>query len=230
MDKTLDRIAYSVIRQVKPRLSDDVELSDQWVKDQAVIIRSTLIKEAYGSKINMDHFYQKIDYAVVEKDDTYNINNLTFPLDAVKWYIQIPRTMSGIMWGDIKFVGDFDFDREYGRLTFTAFRMIKYDEYTSNDAYYTYSDESGRLDLRNPKDGVENITVLAIFEDPREITGFVDDTTIFPIPQTLLFKLEALLEKKILSTYGVPVDVLSDRLDNTQNVVVPSTQEQQQQQ
>lgn len=222
MEKTLQRLTYSCIRQVKPRLSDDSLLSDKWVKDQIVAVRNTLIRETYISRATMDQFYQEIQYPAIKSVDTVIIGGLTFHLDDKKWYVEIPATVADIGWADIKFVGDWDYTRSYNRLTFDAFRLIDYDRYTSNDPCYTYVEN--KLKLRN-LDGIENITMIAIFEDPRNIDGFDDKTSIFPLPDVLIPKLELIVTKNILEKMAVPVDVVNDRIDNTQNVVVPAERE-----
>ena len=227
MEKTLQRITYSCIRQVKPRLSDDSLLSDKWVKDQIVAVRNILIRETYNSRATMDQFYQEIQYPSIQSVDSVSIGGLTFHLDDKKWYVTIPSTVADIGWTDLKFVGDWDYTRSYNRLTFDAFRLIDYDRYTSTDPCYTYVESS--LKLRNIY-GVENITVIGIFEDPRNIEGFNDKTSIFPLPDVLIPKLELIVTKNILEKMTVPVDVVNDRIDNTQNVVVPTAQRELKQQ
>jgi len=212
MTKTLKEIVYSILESIYSHyITDDADISYEWVAAKAVDINVKLIEDAFNKKQSLDSFYQKMCCIEVKcQKNTCVIDGKVVPSGEVLWYSDIPKLNSNIGWKNISYLGLDNLKMGFRRVTINSFETEGRLDYQSRPTYYIAGEKMYFRDL--PESGIKFICLIGILSDPTTACNW-DDDNIFPTPDA--YKLELRVKQDILSTFPMmPKDQQNDGQDN----------------
>lgn len=212
MNKSINKIVESIMIDLK-QVQDESFLATRrnYIIDKIHSIRATLIREEYTTNKKIDkQFYIKYDSTVICQRNTVTINNIVFTSRSYLYTLALPALVQDIDDKGIIYVGNDDYSIEFTKKTFSGFNASIYNLYTSSRPIYTLFGNT--LLLKNVPKGMLSVTSYVLPYDPTEVTGFDNDSN-YPCPS--IYKLELLLKKDLLSTWGLPLDVLKTENDES---------------
>ena len=221
---TLERIVESLKIQLKPHINDDVVLLDSWLIDIINQSRAALLRKIYVSGESLTPFYQEITCLSV--DNTVADNSV---IKLVCQSIVLPEMILGSSGKkNIQYVGTADYsmtDIHYVELE----EFIAYQHHRFGNSQPAYTNISNRILIRNA--GVQTKWLIrAIFASPDKVSGYVFETSVYPIDNANLRQLEIITFQHIAQKLGMPVDIMNIGQDETKNAPVMKGQQQDQQQ
>ena len=207
------------------RPTDDFYIDPLYLKDKAVVINCSLVKEEFGAtgKVN-EQFYQKIPCLNIEcLGVDCIVGGLVIHEDLPIHKAPIPALMPFIGDKDIIYLGTSNMKNNFRRVTMGGFPFNEFYHFTKRRPVYTMvGNEVFLKDL--PTSSMKILYMVCILADPRNAPGWDDDVNIFPTPSP--FKLEMLIKQDIFKSYGVMPDVS----DNAQRAMQQQSPVQAQQQ
>ena len=232
MAKT-DQIIFSIKEQCTGKIpSDDTRLLDNFILYQMNIVRAILIREEIVTKGSLDHSYYQMKCCIPVLCDRVTCGGIDSG-EAV-FYSPLPKLVEGLGWKDILYFGTVEFPKRkeglhknFDRYNFNGFLSLEYQEWIGNRPAYTiiggYKDGDTTIDgilalLKNlPTKGIKNLCVLGVWASPQssvcEEEEFMEME--YPLPETMVHRLEIIVVKHLLSTEPVPGDPVQDGRDNT---------------
>ncbi len=208
MAKTLNQFTYSILEAVSNfEITDDSPFSKLWIQDQLVSQNQTLVREAYNNR-RLDAFlYQTEEMLEIKQfDKSFQIGNLVIDNPTDFCYVEINPLLSGIRDANIDFVSNISYSSVFSLVS--AKRLIR-----GHSGYYslgkpTYALINDKIVFRSEEIGsLKYVAVNAIWNDPRDVTGFTLDTA-FPTPSEK--KLELLTIQHIDYALQHPMDLIND--------------------
>jgi len=199
----LELLVYRLWEKLtKFNITDDSRITKSLIRDWVITARSTVLKELYTEKKMIpEAFYVMLRDLPLEKLNPDVTTTREF-------FISLPvRLDAGIDHLNISYLGADDLMRNYTRLSLMAFKTVHACRYTGKDPYYVPQQE--RILIKNPADGIKNVTVICVTERPI----IINEVEVFPIPTTIHMKIELLVFKDISVTFGVPIDIINDAAD-----------------
>ncbi|MEE8327940.1 MAG: hypothetical protein V3R32_04000 [Nitrosomonadaceae bacterium] len=221
-------IGYSIRNQIRGHVSTDDERIDiEHVFKLMYDVRATLLKEEYekNKKTNFNSFSSECCLNVVCKE---------IECDGIKsgdteYTVTIPRLLDALGRDAIKYFGTVDKKNNFQYLSYQGFQHSGASTYTGNVPGYSIIGET--IYLKNlPTDALKYVCMIAIFEKPLILCKPEDP---FPMGEHLIHKLQLLVIKQLLSTFGINPDEYNDAKDTppmppTEKPMVPGQRPQQQ--
>ena len=213
MEKTLAMITESIIKQIKPHITDDQDISEPWIDDEIDDVRAALVPVLYNANDSFQDWHQEVILEAV-KDISVTIDGYTFLFKTPISIITLPGTlMQGMRWKNILYMGAHGFEAlNYQRVTMTEFQEYEYHRFGNRMPCYVV--DGDRILLKNV--GLQtHFKGIFCFSRPSCVTGYNRKTTRYPLPLSLHHKLEIVVFQHIAPKLGLPVDVISNNTDET---------------
>jgi hypothetical protein len=211
---TLEKIVESLKLQLKPHLTDDQILHDEWIIDMINFSRATLIRALYVSEEPLTAFFQ-ITFGITTDFDAH-YKKLTLPC----------KLMQGIGKRNIRYFGPDGTNKpQYHYCSFEE--LASYEYHRFGGSQIAFADVGAYLQLNTT--AVGPVEIHAIFEQPNTLIGYFYQTTAYPIGENNERQLEIITFQHIAAKLGMPVDFANNGVDETKNVPVKQPQQQQQQ-
>ena len=213
-EKTLALIRESIIKQVKPHITDDQPLSELWIEDMINDSRAALVRSLYTSRDIFEGWYQTLS-VTAEAYDSVTIDGVPFTFDDELKRIDLPGTLlNGIEWRNILYFGAHGFSsrsRGFNRVNIGEF--ISYGNHRFGNAEPCYFVEGDKIYIKNSEQF--EYFLIACFHDPRVVPGYDVDISVYPIPQSQHRKLEIITFQHIAPKLNLPVDFISNHMDES---------------
>lgn len=213
MGKSLAKIVSSIRTPVLAHApTDDARLEPEFIEDMILDVRASLVTDYFNGRHYLDDaffqvhdgveiFSQKVQIAAGIQDDHPEI------------YCKIPELQSHVGFKNIRYFGSIDGRHNFERKSISGFMSADGRLFTMNDPVYMVN--GNKVTLKNlPSLGMRYGRLIAVFYDPREVYGF-DRTADFPVPDSMIHRLEIACKKDLMSTLGIPPDVFNDAQDLT---------------
>ena len=209
---TLEKIVESIKLQLKPHITDDVILHDDWLIDIINQSRSALLRKLYLSGDNFSSFYQSCTLTAQNKynqDNIYKYNIIV---------LKCPKIIGTIGKRNIQYVGSVDYSTTNIQYVEVE-NFIAHDDHRfgSKEACYTLINDE--ILIRNTS-GQTQWNVIALFTSPNDVPGYDYKETAYPIDESDLRTLEIITFEHLAPKLGLPVDLLNNAHDETKNVNV----------
>lgn len=211
MGKPLDKIVSTIKNQLTGHLAtDDTRLEGELIEDMVLDVRASLIKDFYKSNYFLeDSLFQIHNGVLVESTKVSSASGISE--DNPELYAKIPVVQSGVGYANIRYFGTFDNRNSFARLSISGFNATNGKLFTRNDPYYTVT--GTRALIKNlPNLGIRYLRMIAVMYDPRKVLGY-DSAEDFPIPDSMIHKVELVSIKQLMATLGIPPDVFNDAQD-----------------
>lgn len=210
---TLEKIVESIKLQLKPHLTDDVIVHDEWLIEMINASRAAMVKSLYVAGDNFVDFYQEIQLDSISQD-TISGTNILFDKPFEK--IVLPtKIMSGIGKKNIQYLGSYDYSvRNMDNVSFSEF--INYSEHRFGSDLPCYTDFSDSIMIKNTS-GQKKWLIRSLFEFPNTVPNYVYESTPYPIGLNNHRQLEIITFQHIAQKLGMPVDLLNNGMDETKN-------------
>ena len=211
MGKSLDKIVYTIKNQLTGHApADDSRLGGEFIEDQILDVRSILIKDSFiADRYLNDDYFQHYDGLLIEtvKQEMPSGISDEYP----ELFSVLPALVTGVGFSNIKYLGTQDGRHSFTRLSMSGFISTDGRQFTSEESFYTVN--GAKAQYKNlPNLGMTYAKMIAVVYDPRVVPNF-DRTLEFPVPAGMIHKLELIVLKQMLSTLGIPPDVLNDAQD-----------------
>lgn len=212
--KTLAEITESIIKQIKPHITDDQPLSETWIQDVINDSRAALVRPLYTAKDVFHGWHQTINIEAVN-DEEIVIDDATITYDTPLKKITLPGTLlDGMEWKNILYFGAHGFSttsRGFQRVNVKEFVTYGNHRFGSTEPCYFVNGDT--IYVKNSQQFLYSL--MACFHDPRVVTGYNIDTSIYPIPQSLHRRLEMITFQHIAPKLNLPLDVISNHVDES---------------
>ncbi len=211
MGKPLDKIVATIKSQLTGHLTtDDSRLEGELIEDMVLDVRASLIVEYYRSKRFLeDSFFQINDAVLIESEKVTPVAGISEENPDI--FAKVPALQSNVGYSNIRYFGTFDGRNGFARLSISGFNATDGKLFTRNDSYYTVS--GTKFLIKNmPNLGIKYLRLIAVSYDPREVPNY-DPTKDFPLPGGMIHKAELICIKQLMSTLGLPADVINDAQD-----------------
>lgn len=213
---TLESIVESIKIQIKPHLTDDVIIHDAWLIEMINESRGALMRSLFTSGDNFIAFYQ--DMTISTTAYQTGIAKLVLP----------SKLMESIGRKNIQYVGPATLKSpQYHYCSFEE--LINYSYHRFGKTNPAYCDMSDHILTTASTAGVSHL-VKAVVEVPNDVTGYVYETSQYPIGSNNLRQLEIITFQHIAPKLGMPVDLINNGMDETKNANVNKQVQQSEQQ
>lgn len=210
---TLEKIVESLKLQLKPHLTDDQILHDEWLIDIVNFSRAALIRSLYVAGEPLTQFFQITFGVTTELDAHYK--KFTLPC----------KLMEGIGKRNVRYFGeDGTYKPSYHYCSFEE--LASYSDHRFGSTQIAFANMGYYLQL-NTTD-LSPVEIHAIFEQPNTLVGYFYQSTPYPIGENNERQLEIISFQHIASKLGMPVDFGNNGVDETKNVPVKQPQQQEQ--
>jgi hypothetical protein len=202
MTKTYKEIVYSILESVyKYRITDDHDISVDWIKKKVVDINLRMVEEAYKKGESLDSYYQKSCCIEVKCNRlSCTIDGETVESGDVEWYSEISALNPKIGYRNIAFLGTSDMKREFRRVSYSGFVSSGSLDWVHGTTYTVIGNKILFKDL--PETGTKMICMVRINADPTSVCDWNEDTP-FPTPDP--YKLELMVKQDIFSSFNIPL-------------------------
>ena len=209
---TLETIVESIKSQIKPHITDDIILHDEWLIEMINNSRAALMRSLFVSGDNFISFYQELTGTTV--DMNANFKKLVLP----------SKLMESIGKKNILYLGPSAMSTpEYHYCSFEELMNYNHHRFGKNNV--AYCDRGDYLQIKTTTNA--SLLLNAVFEVPNEVTGYVYETSPYPIGANNVRQLEIITFQHIAPKLGIPVDVLNNGMDETKNANIGKQAQQQ---
>lgn len=226
---TLNERVSSLIKQIKPKLSDDQEISERWLEDQINNIRAAIARQIYNDHGDLKSFYQTIPITGTLLDpETVSEGIVSINIQVCN----VPILMEGVGNADIiglagPLIGGNGGMRHLPtRVSFEQFRFHNAHSFGTDHPVFAY--QGGRLFIKTDLPTMFVGNLIAIAKDPRLVSGFNRDISEYPLSSE--YKTELLVKQHIIGSLNIPFDPVQDDFDATQPSAMSTVGQQQQKQ
>lgn len=224
---TLEKLVESIKIQLKPHITDDVVISEEWLIDIINQSRGAMLIKKYVANENFINYYQEITLdTVIQNKFTYLGIDIPFRNELA--LSEIPELIQRIGRKNIDYVGSVDHSTvEIQYVDFNE--LIAYQHHRFGNSFPCYTIKGNTFMVRNSR-GQSKWLIRALFGVPNDVPGFDYSTSRYPIDEADIRQLEILTFQHIAPKLGMPVDVLNNGQDETKNAAVNQQVKQSQQQ
>ena len=217
---TFERIVSSIINQVKPFLTDDVILSEEWYMDMVDQSRAAMINSLYVSGSDFNHYYQEMR---VESEELFEVDDI--PLKFAVQEIICPQILNTAGKKNIQYLGNVIYGTDMIKhVSFQEFMTYEKNRFGGHLPIYTTLNE--RILMRNTNNQKEWL-IRALFASPMTVDGFSYTESFYPIDPSNLRQLEIIVFQHIASKLGMPVDMINNGIDESKQQRVGGQQQRQ---
>ena len=216
---TLERIVDSIKSQLKPHLTDDQIVPDEFIIEMINQSRLALIRKSYTAGDKLDPFYQEIS---LEGTRTFN-NQFKYSI------ITLPQPLVNDFGNkNVQYVGANKYDTTViKQVSFEEFQNFTRHRWGSRQLFYCVMTDKILVGNKELSVG-EKYYIRAIFPFPQNIEGYVYETSPYPINSTMLRSLEIITFQHLAPKLGLPSDMFNNGNDETKNVGVKAPVQQSQ--
>jgi len=221
MGKPLVKIVSTIRNQLTAHAaSDDSRLEPELIEDMILDVRSLLIREYYNGKYYLeDSFFQIFDGIEIKSQKIQLTPTIADKFPEV--YSEVPTLQSEVGHKNIRYFGTIDGRQNFSRVSMSGFISSDGRLFTAEEPIYTVN--GNRFLMKNlPNLGMRYGKLIAVFYDPRKVPNFNPEVD-FPVSDSMVHKLELICVKQLMSTMGIPQELLNDAQD------IPTQQQAQQQ-
>lgn len=223
---TFEKLVESIKKQLRPHITDDVDLSDSWLMDIINQSRGAMLIKKYVANENFVNYYQEIEFDAVVTN-SFEVNGITIPYATELQTYQLPALISRIGRKNIDYLGSKDLrSKMIDYVSFNEFIDYQYHRFGATQTCYTL--RSNTLMIRNAK-GQTKWLIRALFGSVQDVPGFEYESSMYPIDEADIRQLEILTFQHIAIKLGMPVDVFNNGQDETKNAAVSQQVNAQQQ-
>lgn len=228
MEKSLSLLVDSIMEQLRPHMTQDVMLSEEWIADQIHDSRSALVPRLYAEKDIFEGWYQQVDYpSVISKEML--IDGYAYPFSEKIRIIELDtEPMANMGFKNIQFIGPVDFGLGsllMTRQTINEFVANHHHRYGNNLPVYALY--GSKILMRNVPD-MEFFRTSICYANPTLVNGFTWDSP-YPLPLTQHRKMEIITFQHLAPKLQMPVDLINNLQDETKNAPVANQVRQAQQ-
>jgi len=222
---TLERLVESIKMQIKPHITDDQILSEEWLIEMINHSRSALLRKIYVSGESLTPFYQVFKSLSEESSSIQVSEDTIIPFKFAMEIINCPTILGSSGKKNIQYVGSEDYSMvDIHYVEFEEF--ISYQLHRFGDSMPCYTLFSDRILVRNSRQQKKWL-VRAIFSRPQDLPEFDYSTSRYPIDEANARQLEIITFQHIAPKLGLPVDLLNNGQDETKNAPVRQQPQQQ---
>jgi len=208
MSESLEQIGYRIRDSIKGFISNQDERIDiEIIYRKMAAVRSLLLKEQYNAQGYLDEsiFGQKCCLEVqcspivcdgLESGD-------------VEYWVDAPDIEALLGDQAIRYFGGPDLRSPYTHRNLNGATYQQYNIYTSHTPSYTITGTKFTI-YNMPTKGLKFVCLIAVFEDVMSICTPSDP---FPLPSTLIHKMELLIKKDLMSTLTLKPDLKNNAQD-----------------
>lgn len=230
---TLDEIAYNLLNLVRGgRSNHDDHISLDQIKFNIKHYRAMFIRRDYAKNgFNSRHVEQDLGCVKLIKVDASKCCGLPSSCAVYRTKYPLPKTIRYNFEEAITHVGDITGTGTIPMVNSNTVKWLPYDKHTKNN-YKAYM-ISDFLYIYNA-DGLENINIRGIFEDPQSVAAFGDcasggcyddSSTDFPIPMDMLSMInQGVLAGELSLLAGTVSDTENDRMQDPKTIKSTSQQ------
>ena len=214
---TLKALTESIVKQIKPNLTDDVEISEEWIKRIIHDSRAALITKKMVAGELFNNYYQEMDV----KTTTYSgqsFDGMFIPANVQYEIAVIPTLLHRAGKKAIDYFGTFDMSSlmiDYVELN----EFIAYGMHRFGSGITAYTTRSNSIMIRNAN-GQQKYRLRALFAVPTEVPNYDEELTAYPIDESDIRSLEIITFQHIAPKLGLPVDLINNGQDETKNAPV----------
>jgi hypothetical protein len=212
---TLEKIVESLKLQLKPHLTDDQIVHDEWLIEMINTSRAAMCRSLYVSGEVFTAFFQKI---------TGNVE--TLDLDYKKFTMP-SKLMEGIGRRNVRYFGPIGTKNpDFHYCSFEE--LVNYESHRFGIDQPAFANLGDILQIKAPN--MSAIELHAVIEAPNSLADYSYETSSYPIGENNERQLEIITFQHIAAKLGMPVDFANNGIDETKNIPVKQPQQQQQQQ
>ena len=208
MAKPLKNIVHSIIEKLsKFKPTDDFQIPYKFIVDKVHDIRASMIREEWRNKNLSQEYYQLVCCIDVECEKAGCTINGMFISEGTKFYkATLPKLLSGVGDDNLLYLGTIGLKNKYTRKSFDGWMNQAGNRWTAYNPNYTIIENEAYL--KNLPTALKRICILAILDTPQTACDWNDETSEYPVPSE--YRLEMLVVKDILSTWGIVTDEMND--------------------
>lgn len=212
--KTLAQITESIIKQIKPHITDDQPLSEAWIQDEINDSRAALVRPLYTARDMFAGWHQTLALEA-EDDSSITIDGVEIEYEETFKKIQLPGTLiDGMEWKNIQYLGAHGYAASsIGFQRVNVKEFVSYGNHRFGSTHPCYFVNGDVIYVKNSEQYLYLLT--ACFHDPRVVSGYNVDTSEYPIPQSLHRRLEMITFQHIAPKLNLPIDLISNHLDES---------------
>jgi hypothetical protein len=213
---TLESIVESIKLQLKPHLTDDVKLYDEFIIRMINDTRAAMVRSQYISGDPLISYYQEFLLAAT-----------TVLSGQTHLYYQMVMTVGLLNGCGRKNIQNISPDANHVGLDM---HYCSYEEFMSYAGHiygvnsFVVTNVGTKIlfkDTTSPKVSPKNMYIRAIVETPELVPGYSYTTSEYPIGANNLRQLEIVTFQHLASKLGMPVDVINNGYDETKNANIP---------
>lgn len=232
---TLREITYSIINTIRPKMISGDHITEELVNFHVKNARATLAKQKANKSSTLDSsFVQSLGCIELTLADQSQCCSFPTGCSILRTNVKIPGTLD-TSTSSLTRVGPVNLSEPgYQPIEFERVPFAGYNKYTkhltkwfttSHDDYiYLLIDENDYLDM-----SLEVINVRGIFNDPEELSSFVDCSTgtscfnvdsEYPVPDSMILTIQDIVIKNFLGVqYKQPLDNTNDNKVNPESTI-----------
>lgn len=217
---TLESIVESLKFQLKPHMTDDVRLYDEFIIRMIHDTRAAIIKAQYVSHDPLAAYYQSVSLSIESSEQDRRIYEVKLP----------SKLMGDIGFKNIRNVSvgkEFHHGLKYHYTSYEEFMMYHHHVYGGEFLAITINGDNLLLRGWCLKDS-NSVKLDAIFEYPDEVSGYDYASSAYPMASADLRQLEIVTFQHLASKLGMPADVINNGYDETRNAQIPDMGRQRQ--
>lgn len=213
--KTLEMITDSILRQVKPSITSDVDISRDWIDDVIDDSRAALVRALYSANDLFLGWHQSLDLKSHITKEIF-VDGYSYKLRNPLSVIDLPgELMSSMGWKNILYIGPHGFGgSNIHRVTMSEFEMYEYHRFGNNTPCFTVVDN--KIYLKN-NGSMVYFKAEMCFAKPSCVPGYDRAVSKYPLPLSEHRKLEIITFNHIATKLGIPIDTVANNVDETKN-------------
>jgi len=177
---TLAALRDEIIEDLKKyNVTNDLAIDLELVEDKIVEANLSVLKKFFSEKMPIEGFFQIFpDVPVVCQRDTCTVAGFVFTDKTVYYKAELPPLVKFIGDANISYFGMLGYNEKISRMDIQDFVTRKAARWTSKFPIYTLLGDIAIM--KNIPKGFSSGLLVAIFEDPRTVPGWDNETSNFP--------------------------------------------------
>lgn len=197
LNDIVDSVEYSLSNY---QLNGDFRVTKEFIRDKVIDIRTAIVREIKNrNKSIPPAFYEERIFDVSPGPDK------KFMQEEIEATVTLSEIIHSLGFEAVMYFGVQGFKRKFDQHSIEGLLTLKHDEYTGlRPAFAVLGNKAYIKNM--PTAGMKKVSVLAVWANPLE-------DKLFPMPRD--YKIEVMVKKDILSSFGIRIDEQKDELDLT---------------
>lgn len=227
---TLNQIAYGILESVRSHISDDEDISIDYIKNLIHSTRSRLLKQRFDKNLRVieDVFTQSLGAVEIEAVDASAHSTIKAGRYMYRTIEEIPATISRHnSEGTFTRIGPADqLGVSYNLVTYNRALFSGNGRY-NKDVIFCFLKDNRIYIISNSgayHKGVQFISVTGVFDNPTQVARFTDvagnslysDTGRYPVSRTMADDIENLIIKE---KFGIKLSAPGDKVNDGTNIL-----------